>query len=501
MAILFSWIGLTDLRAASGDSGVGAGPVASAILERQFERVILLSNFTDEQTSSYESWLTGRHSSALCVKRCALSSPTNFSEIYTAVRATVAEVVKDAVPRDVKLTFHLSPGTPAMAAVWIILAKTKFGAELIESSLAHGVQTVSFPFDLAADFYPDLLERSDEKLRRLSAAESPEHPEFADIRHRSVAMAKVIEMARRVAPRSVPVLLEGESGTGKELFARAIHRASPRQNKPFIAVNCAAIPAELVESELFGHEKGAFTGADRQVIGQFEAADRGTLFLDEIGELSLSAQVKLLRSLQEGEIRRIGSTKAIKLDVRIVTATNRNLLTEIAAKRFREDLFYRLAVGVIQLPPLREREGDVSLLIDYYLDQVNSEGELRSEKKSLSAGAKRLMLQHPWPGNVRELMNTVRRAVIWTVGSRIESEDIQQAMLPVVSSGTEHILNRPLDNGVDLPGLLEQVAQHYLNRALQMSEGNKSKAAKLVGLTSYQTFTNWMKRYGFRRGI
>jgi len=219
--------------------------------------------------------------------------------------------------------------------------------------------------------------------------------------------------------------------------------------------------------------------------------------LDEIGELPLAAQVKLLRALQEGEIRRIGSTRTTKINVRIIAATNRNLLTEINDGRFRVDLFYRLAVGVIRLPPLREREGDTSLLIDHCLKQVNAESarEPGWEEKPITAAARRLLLQHSWPGNVRELLNTVRRATIWTRGKRIEASDIQQAILPGVVQQTDNILNLPVESGIDLPGLIEKVVQHYLTRALEIADGNKSRAAELVGLSSYQTFTNWMKRH------
>jgi len=214
----------------------------------------------------------------------------------------------------------------------------------------------------------------------------------------------------------------GQSGTGKELLARAIHQASPRRARPFVTVNCGAIAPDLIESELFGHEKGAFTGAVGQRVGYFESAHSGTLFLDELGELPKPAQVKRLRALQEGEVTRVGATAPTPVDVRILAATNRTLVEDVAAGRFREDLFYRLAVAVIHLPPLREREGDAGLLLDRLLDQVNRESETEPgySPKILSVNARKLLLEHPWPGNVREMQNTLRRAAVWTPGPIID---------------------------------------------------------------------------------
>ena len=311
-------------------------------------------------------------------------------------------------------------------------------------------------------------------------------------------MARVITKARLVAPRSVPILLEGESGTGKELLARAIHRASTRRNEPFTAVNCGALPVELAESELFGHERGSFTGADRRKTGYFEAANRGTLFLDEIGELPLPAQVKLLRTLQEGEVLRVGSTSPVKVDVRVIAATNRTLSEEIAKGRFREDLFYRLAVATLFLPPLRARLGDLNLLLDRLLQQVNEEHAQQPgyERKNISSSARNVIHAHSWPGNVRELLNTLHRAALWTPGPTIKAEDVREALLPVIRRKEASILDRPLGDGLKLPDLLAEVARHFLERALEETQGNKSQAARLVGLSSYQTFTNWLSKYG-----
>ncbi len=269
-------------------------------------------------------------------------------------------------------------------------------------------------------------------------------------------------------------------------------------------MNCGAIPGELVESEFFGHLKGAFTGADSDRKGHLETANGGTLFLDEIGELPPPAQVKLLRAVQGEGIQRVGSSKVVKVDVRIMAATNRNLLEEVASGQFREDLFHRLAVGVLQIPPLRERKGDLNELIDRFLDRINDDlaGKPGSGHKKLSAGARNLLLQHPWPGNIRELANTLSRAAIWTPGKTIRVEDVCEALFPVTSRASEggQILNRQLGNDLRLPDLLAKVAQHYLQRALLEAEGNKTRAAELVGLPSYQTLTNWMKRYGVSVG-
>jgi len=498
VAVLLAWVGSTDLRAPVEHEAVGLGPVAQAVAARRFEELVLLSNFPKGPVEAYVRWVSGLTSCRVRVERCELSGPTEFGEIYTAA----VDVVQRVLQRHdgaVDLTFHLSPGTPAMAAVWIILAKTRFPAELIESSREHGVRTASVPFDISADFLPDLLRRPDEELERLSAGLPPEAPEFDEIIHRGRAMKRIILLARRVAPRSVPVLIEGETGTGKELLARAIHRASPRRRAPFVAVNCGAIPPELVESELFGHEKGAFTGATASRKGHFAEADGGTLFLDEVGELPRTTQVKLLRTLQEGEILPVGSSRSRRVDVRVIAATNRSLVAEVTTGTFREDLFHRLAVAVLRLPPLRERREDLPLLIDHLLAQVNQEGAQPGfVEKRLSAGARNLLLQHPWPGNVRELQNTLRRAAIWTPDATLKAEDVREALLPMGSPPDDRILDQPLGESLDLPALLAKVARHYLERALDETAGNKTRAAKLVGLPSYQTLSNWMKRYGVR---
>jgi transcriptional regulator with PAS, ATPase and Fis domain len=304
-------------------------------------------------------------------------------------------------------------------------------------------------------------------------------------------------MAHRLALREVPVLIQGESGTGKELFARAIHQASSRNSKPFVAVNCGAIPPELVDAELFGHEKGAFTGAATARAGYFESADGGTLFLDEIGELPLASQVRLLRVLQEREVTRVGASAPKSINIRVIAATNRLLPEEIRGGRFREDLFHRLAVGVLQLPPLRHREGDLTLLIDSLLAGINADATSQPgyKHKKLDVSARNLLFKHHWPGNVRELHNALLRASIWASGEKITSDDIAESLAVTVTPAVDTVLGRPLNDPISLPDLLSTVSRHYLQRAMTQTHGNKTEAARLLGLGSYQTLSNWLQKY------
>ncbi len=294
----------------------------------------------------------------------------------------------------------------------------------------------------------------------------------------SRGMEESLSLVKRVAPSTATVLILGESGTGKELIARAVHHASPRADKPFIKVNCAALPENLLESELFGHEKGAFTGAMARRIGRFEQADHGTIFLDEIGDLSLPLQVKLLRVLQEKEFERVGSSQTLRVDVRVLAATNRNIEEAIRKGTFREDLYYRLNVVTIFLPPLRERKEDIPPLIEHFLKKFSQ----ANQKKiiSLSKEAKDLLMNYHYPGNIRELENLIERAVVLCGGDTITTQDLP---LSLQASEGEETMRRALESRRSLPEVLEEVERHRISQALQKSGGVQTKAAEELGIS------------------
>ena len=462
-----------------------------------FDRVLLLTNYRLHRSQEYVDWLaklTGMPKPKFTLQWVELESPINYAEIYEQV---LVQLTNAKLPQPgIKLTFHLSPGTPAMAAIWIMLAKTLFPGSLIQTSRDRGLEVVDFPFDLANDFLPDHLRRSTARINRLAAA-PVSAAEFDKIIYRSEVMQQQIDLARRVAAYDVPVLILGETGTGKELFAEALHASSQRAGGPYIAVNCGAIGRDLANSELFGHKKGAFTGADKDRKGHFEEANGGTLFLDEIGDLPPDSQVRLLRALQAKEITPVGASKPIKVDVRIVAATHRDLAADVAAGRFREDLFHRLAVGILRLPPLREREGDMDLLLDHFMDKINadSRGMPESVDKKLSEDARNLLLQYPWPGNVREMYHSLLRSVIWSKDTEVSAADVKAALLNMPGQD-DGVLGRSLSQGFDLKHLLRDVTHHYVVRAMRQSKQKKTQAAALLGLPNYQTLTNWMNKLG-----
>ena len=307
----------------------------------------------------------------------------------------------------------------------------------------------------------------------------------------SDAMERVKKMIVKVAGSSSTVLIRGESGTGKERIARAVHKASPRANERFQAVNCAAINENLLESELFGHEKGSFTGAHAEKKGLFEIADKGTLFLDEIGELNVSMQAKLLRALQEKEVTRVGGTKAIKVDVRVLAATNRDLEAMVKEKRFREDLFYRLNVIPLDIPPLRQRRDDIPVLMEYFLRKhsANSGGK----PMKVSNEARRLLLDYAWPGNVRQLESAIERALLLAESDEITVEDLPMEIRDVARIEGSGGFKLPAE-GIDF----EQLEKSLLIQAMDQTNWNITRAAKLLGL-SFRTMQYRLDKFGLAR--
>ncbi|MCX7794616.1 MAG: sigma-54 dependent transcriptional regulator [Thermodesulfovibrionales bacterium] len=311
----------------------------------------------------------------------------------------------------------------------------------------------------------------------------------------SIKMQRVYELIEKVADTDSTILITGESGTGKELVAKTIHYNSSRADGPFVPLNCAAIPRDLLESELFGHEKGAFTGAISTRIGRFELANNGTLFLDEIGELDPSLQVKLLRVIQEREFERVGGVKTIKVDVRIIAATNRNLEEAVAEGKFREDLYWRLNVIPIHLPPLRERREDIPLLVDYFIKKFQRKRKGRA--LVIPPEAMSILIKYEWPGNVRELENLIERLSVLITDETVKIQDLPEKFIKSSAIREEAISNIPAftDEGIDLQKVVEDIERDLILKALQKAEGVRSKAATLLGINR-TTLIEKMKRLG-----
>ncbi len=499
---MISWLGMADLKAAGQlpsrpEEAVGDGPILGALKTLKFDELHLLCNQDQYQSDAFSSWLKQNISIKVIPVSCKLRSPIDFGDIHHVVDSHLQSLV--AANPNLDISIHLSPGTPSMAAVSILLGKTKYNTRFVQSTKEKGGEFVAIPFDISAEFVPQAVKQADKQLTALSISQAPLSAAFSDIITQNPDVRRIIEKAEKIAVRDVPVLIMGESGTGKELFAKAIHNTSHRNRQPFITVNCGAIPKELIDSELFGHLKGAFTGAIAHKSGYFEAADGGTLFLDEFGELPEEAQVRLLRVLQSGEISKVGDSNTKSVDVRIVAATNRNLSADMANGRFREDLFYRVAVGILTLPPLRERTGDIALLADYLLDKINVEAAAQPAylNKKISIKAKNLILNYNWPGNIRELHGTLLRASIWSDSETISEMDLQEAMIARPLSPPNGDLP-DVGEGIDIQVLLDDIKRRYISEALGQAAGNKKKATVLLGLPNYQTLTNWMDKLGIQ---
>ena len=329
-----------------------------------------------------------------------------------------------------------------------------------------------------------------EEVRSLRSALDQRYG-FSGIVGHSKGFLRVLDQAARVSQRTTTVLIQGETGTGKELVARAIHHNSRRSNRPFVAVNCGAIPRDLVESELFGYVRGAFTGALSNKSGRFESADGGTIFLDEVGELPLEAQVKLLRVLQEGEVHKLGAAMPVKVDVRVIAATHRDLSAMVEDETFREDLYYRLAVVPLTVPPLRERREDIPELIDTLFQRAKERHGLLDVK--MAAAVHQRLISYRWPGNVRQLENVLERLLVLASGDLITAEDLPEELVPVAPSSAILWPNLPED-GISL----EAIERELISRALEKFDGNQSQAARYLDI-SRRTLIYRMEKHGLAK--
>ncbi len=361
----------------------------------------------------------------------------------------------------------------------IFIMATAFGSieTAVEAMRAGAHDYITKPIDVTAVLVKIEKALETRQLRRDNAMlreRLHEKHRFANIVGESGELQAVFDVVKRAAPTKATVLVLGESGTGKELIAQAIHEESPRREKPFVKVNCAALSETLLESELFGHEKGSFTGAAGKREGRFELADGGTLFLDEIGDVTPALQVKLLRVLQQKEFERVGGTQTLKVDVRVVAATNKDLSVEVKAGKFREDLYYRLNVVSVTLPPLRKRKSDIPALVSHFIEKYNdAHGKT---VKGLAPGTLNALLSYDWPGNVRELSNVVERAVVLARENELTSDD-----LPATLRGP-----RPKDRAADslIPGAtLHEIEREAILRTLEMVDGSTSRAADVLGIS------------------
>ena len=366
------------------------------------------------------------------------------------------------------------------SSIIVILLTAHGSIESAKEALRRGAfDYLEKPYDKSA-----LLETIDRALVRLDAIDS-------EIISASPKMETVKKMILKVARSNSTVLVRGESGTGKELIARAVHNQSPRSAEMFQAVNCAAINENLLESELFGHEKGSFTGAHAEKKGLFEIADRGTLFLDEIAELDVGIQAKLLRALQERKIRRVGGTHEINVDVRVIAATNRDLRAMVSDGRFRDDLYYRINVLSIDVPPLRERREDIPVLIEYFLKK-HTKNTARLVR-GLTPETKKLMNEYSWPGNVRQLESAIERAILLSEGDLITHEDLPTEVRQEVGPASEGAFKLPAE-GINF----EDVERHLITQAMEQTDYNITRAAKLLGLT-FRTLQYRLEKFGIKR--
>lgn len=461
-----------------------AGPIVSLVQVKRFDHVVLISTpNTRRNTVDTEAALSAlKPGLEVCVVDAALSDPTDYRAILRELRTKVRPALT-TLGQQIELFVSVASGTPQMHASWLLLAASgEIPARILHIRPPRFV-TADKPLvtevDLSSSDFPKVRSVTIAKLEAIeTTVDTGNIIRSLGIVGDHPVLRKALDMAATLADSDVPILILGETGTGKELLARFVHLASGRPADRFVALNCAAIPKELVESILFVHRKGAFTGAISDQEGKFVQADGGTLFLDELGELPLDMQAKLLRVLQEGEIEPLGAGKPRTVDVRLIGATNVNLARAIKQCRFREDLYYRLNVGEIRLPALRDRRSDIPKIALTALDRVNA--SLKQPKRLTTAALQRLQ-SHDWPGNIRDLSNVIERSARLTRSSVLDAEDLMLSE-PVGHADPLTVLPEPAE-GFSLEEFMSGARKQLVMRALEISQGNQSEAARLLGVT------------------
>jgi len=468
------------------------GPILSLLSTRSFDHIFLFDTPTTRKVTEETKETISRlyPASKVHVLEINLSDPTSYQDIFRGLRVHLHKIIEEFSSS--RFFVAVASGTPHMHACWVLLAASgEIPAHILHVRPPHFVtneRPLVSEVDLSSRDFPTV--RFQDKLIKVEESEIDvesvrvqlgiigDHP----------AMRKALEIGAALAPSEAPILILGETGTGKELFARFIHRLSNRPEDCFVPLNCAAIPKDLVESILFGHKKGAFTGAISDQQGKFDQADGGTLFLDEVGELPVSTQAKLLRVLEDGLIDPLGERKAHKVNVRIIAATNQDLGKAIRHGQFREDLYYRLNVGEILLPPLRERKTDVPKIALHILDHVN---RLLKKPKRLSPDALTRLQNHSWHGNVRDLENVLERSARLTREDVLDADDLMISE-PVTYADPLAVLPDPTE-GFSLEEYITSARKQLMSRAVELANGNQSEAARLLGITP-QAVHNFLRK-------
>jgi DNA-binding NtrC family response regulator len=524
--ILFTFAGNRDPYNPEIVKGVFTdGPVLTLLVERSFAAVhIFTTPNTLPNAQQLQQEIVARAGNCRTrIHNLDIPDPTDYETLFLRMSGLCREILEEYRDQKPVCSIATASGTPQMQTVWFLLAQSGLvPATLLKITpprfLRPGQKAVSEIRLLLESFpritlpSPETLEIAAAYLRKekLEAERAELVREFSGLQMigRSPALTKVMETVRAASLYDSAVLIQGETGTGKELVARAIHFNSTRKTEPMITVNCAAIPETLVESELFGHEKGAFTGADRQKKGKFELADRGTIFLDEIGDMPLPPQAKILRVLQDKAITRVGGEKTISADVRVIAATNRDIAALIAEGKFREDLYYRLRVIDIPVPTLRERREDIPLLVEYFLDRHNRRYH---QKKQFNREAMRRILEYSWPGNVRELENAIERAFVLSGSNVIKETDLPPEILsvqsslstasdgkaqPVQPSETDAYKIPIPPEGLNLDACLEYLEKTCYEEAIGRKDGNREAAARLLGVRPHTFRKRAKEKFG-----